>query len=392
VLNLGGSPFVHACCPNSAENTFVGVHAGNFTADATNSTGGIGNNTAVGQYALAELTSGWANTANGYAALFLNTTGWGNTVSGVTAGYNTTGSLNTAEGFDALFSNTTGSSNTAIGASAGQSILSGSSNILVGAYAGGNLSSSESSNILIGSSGVAGDSDTIRIGGVIGATYIAGIRGTTTNNSDAIPVVIDSNGQLGTVSSSRRYKEDIHDMGDASHGLLRLRPVTFHYKKPYADGSKPIQYGLIAEEVAEVYPDLVVRGKDGQVETVQYYKLDAMLLNELQRLAEASAGDRQHIADLTKHQAEQTKTLAADRAEMELLKSQIVEQQKQIRASKRNRDGELPELVQLRAEVKSLAAAVSLNHATVVGASVSGPRTPVFPSRTSLKLGIVTRR
>jgi hypothetical protein len=97
-------------------------------------------------------------------------------------------------------------------------------------------------------------------------------------------VMIDSNGQLGTVSSSRRFKEDIQDMGQASSNLLRLRPVTFRYKRPYADGSKPIEYGLIAEEVAEVYPDLVVRGKDGQVETVQYQKLTPMLLNELQKL------------------------------------------------------------------------------------------------------------
>src|SRR5207253_7188545 len=100
-----------------------------------------------------------------------------------------------------------------------------------------------------------------------------------------IPVVIDSAGQLRTVSSSRRFKEDIQDMGEASSGLLHLRPVTFRYKKPYADGSKPIQYGLIAEEVAEVYPDLVARSADGQIETVKYQVLDSMLLNEIQRQA-----------------------------------------------------------------------------------------------------------
>src|ERR1700736_1971536 len=100
---------------------------------------------------------------------------------------------------------------------------------------------------------------------------------------DAVTVVIDSNGQLGTVNSSRRYKEDLRDMGGASSSLLRLRPVTYRYKQPYADGSKPLDYGLIAEEVAEVYPDLIVRGKDGQVETVQYHKLTPMLLNEVQK-------------------------------------------------------------------------------------------------------------
>jgi hypothetical protein len=85
------------------------------------------------------------------------------------------------------------------------------------------------------------------------------------------------------MSSSRRFKEDIQDMNDASSGLLRLRPVTYRYQKAYEDGSKPLDYGLIAEEVAEVYPDLVVRGKDGQIETVQYHKLVPMLLNELQK-------------------------------------------------------------------------------------------------------------
>jgi len=154
------------------------------------------------------------------------------------------------------------------------------------------------------------------------ATYIAGISGVTTSLNNAVSVLIDSNGNLGTISSSRRYKEDIHDMGAASNGLLRLRPVTFRYKKPYADGSKPIQYGLVAEEVADVYPDLVVRGKDGEVETVQYYKLDAMLLNEIQKLA------KEHTAD----QAEMQKlgeAHAADQAENAKLESQVAEQRKQ---------------------------------------------------------------
>jgi hypothetical protein len=96
--------------------------------------------------------------------------------------------------------------------------------------------------------------------------------------------MIDSNGQLGTISSSRRFKEDIQDMGEASRGLMRLRPVTFRYQKPFADGTKPIQYGLIAEEVEEIYPDLVARSADGQIETVKYQVLDSMLLNEVQRL------------------------------------------------------------------------------------------------------------
>jgi hypothetical protein len=111
-------------------------------------------------------------------------------------------------------------------------------------------------------------------------------------------VVIDSAGQLGTVSSSRRFKEDIQAMGDVSNGLMHLRPVTFRYQKPFADGSKPIQYGLIAEEVAEVYPDLVAHSADGQIETVKYQVLDSMLLNELQRVSKENQALQKHISRL----------------------------------------------------------------------------------------------
>jgi len=133
--------------------------------------------------------------------------------------------------------------------------------------------------------GVSADSGTIRIGtsGTQTSFFAAGIYGVSSGSSSAIPVLVDSSGQLVTVSSSRRFKEDIHDMGDASRDLMRLRPVTFRYQKPLADGSQPVQYGLIAEEVAEVYPDLVAYSADGQIETVKYQLLDPMLLNEVQR-------------------------------------------------------------------------------------------------------------
>ena len=114
-----------------------------------------------------------------------------------------------------------------------------------------------------------------------------------TGVNNAVGVVIDANGQLGTVNSSRRFKEDIQDMRDSSSGLMRLRPVTFRYTQPYADGSRPVDYGLIAEEVAEVYPGLVVNGPDGQVETVQYHKLNAMLLNEVQKLERQAQSQHQ---------------------------------------------------------------------------------------------------
>ena len=149
-------------------------------------------------------------------------------------------------------------------------------------------------------------------------------------------MLVDSNGQLGTVLSSRRYKEDIHDMGAASDGLLRLRPVTFRYKKPYADGSKPIQYGLVAEEVADVYPDLVVRGKDGKVETVQYYKLDAMLLNEVQKLDKLHAADQAEIAHLQSQIAEQRKQGKEQQAAMSHLLSQVHSIQMTLEASSRS--------------------------------------------------------
>jgi len=128
--------------------------------------------------------------------------------------------------------------------------------------------------------------------------FLSGVNGTTTGQNNAVPLLIDSNGQIGTISSSRRYKEDIQDMADTSRNLMRLRPVTFRYKKPFADGSKPIQYGLIAEEVAEVYPDLVARGADGQIETVKYQLLPTMLLNEVQRQEHVIAEQQREIDEL----------------------------------------------------------------------------------------------
>ena len=125
----------------------------------------------------------------------------------------------------------------------------------------------------------------MRLGGPQTNTYIAGLYTQATNNSaTSVPVYIDNTGKLGTVQSSQRYKDDIRDMDESSRRLFDLRPVTFHYKQAAPDGAKPLEYGLIAEEVAKVYPDLVVHGKDGQVETVQYQKLTPMLLNEVQRL------------------------------------------------------------------------------------------------------------
>jgi len=146
--------------------------------------------------------------------------------------------------------------------------------------------------------------------------FVAPVRGVTTGNNDAVPVVIDSNGQLGTVSSSRRFKEDIQDMGDTSSGLLRLRPVTFRYKQPFVDGSKPVQYGLVAEEVAEVYPDLVAHSADGQIETVKYQVLDSMLLNELQK-------EHQQVQQQTEKISLQTEELSLQTEEIRSLQTRL---------------------------------------------------------------------
>jgi len=182
-----------------------------------------------------------------------------------------------------LASNTTGGGNTAVGVNALQH-STGSFNLALGQNAGLFLQNGDT-NVLIANAGVTSESNTTRIGteGNQTRTFISGIQGVKTGNSDAVAVVIDSNGQLGTINSSARYKEDIQDMGDASSRVLDLRPVTYRYKEPYADGSKPIDYGLIAEEVAKVFPDLVVRNAKGEIETVQYQKLTPMLLNELQK-------------------------------------------------------------------------------------------------------------
>jgi hypothetical protein len=242
-------------------------------------------NTALGVAAVSHISSGTEDTGIGYEALAANTTGIQNSALGYLAlANNTTGNSNTAVGMGALGKSTSGSSNTVVGLSALQNLLTGSGNIAIGATAGNSAPSTVNDSIYIGSVGASTDSDVIRIGtqGTQTAFYAAGIHGVTTGTA-AIEVFVDASGQLGTKSSSIRFKEDVHDMADASDGLLQLRPVTYRYKQPYADGSKPVDYGLIAEEVAQVYPDLVARNANGQIEAVQYSKLTPMLLNEVQK-------------------------------------------------------------------------------------------------------------
>lgn len=197
---------------------------------------------------------------------------------------NTTASNNTAFGNFSLQATTTGAANTAMGLSALSSQTTGNNNLALGYRAGTNQTTG-SYNIYLANDGVAAEGYTTRIGSSQTAAYIAGMYAqSTADAASSVTVYVDKNGKLGTLMSSQRYKENIQDMGNASERILNLRPVTYFYKQAATDGSKPLEYGLIAEEVAKVYPDLVVHGKEGQIETVQYHKLIPMLLNELQRL------------------------------------------------------------------------------------------------------------
>ncbi len=305
-VRKNGALFLHSRGGTEANNTSIGLFAleansftlayggfqntavGSFALQA-NTTGlpagqqGGFQNAAVGSYALKSNTTGLANTALGAETLVLNTSGLRNTALGSAALHqNRTGSENTFVGFEAGEASVSSSGNTGIGTGSLGNFSTGDSNIAIGANAGTNLLSG-SSNIHIGNGGVPAESSTIRIGtgGTHTRTFAAGIRGITTGAADAIPVMIDTNGQLGTVSSSRRFKEDIENMDESSSALMRLRPVTFRYKQHGTEA--PREYGLIAEEVSEVFPELVVRSADGRIETVQYHKINAMLLNEVQK-------------------------------------------------------------------------------------------------------------
>ena len=240
-------------------------------------------NTANGAYALLHNTtinriSGMFNTATGYAALNQNTTGSNNTASGYQALFsNTAGIQNVAIGLNALYSNTGGNSNTANGVSALYRNTTGSNNIAIGTSAGSNLTTG-SNNIDIGNSGVGGESSTIRIGtvGTHTKAFVAGISGSAIAGT---AVVVNSNGRLGVAASSARFKDEIKPMDKASEAILALKPVTFHYKKELDPEGIP-QFGLIAEEVDKVAPDVVARDADGKVYTVRYEAVNAMLLNE----------------------------------------------------------------------------------------------------------------
>lgn len=250
-----------ALLANTADaNTAVG--AGALLSNATG-----GPNTAMGAFALFSNTEGRYNTAAGQEALFMNTTGSANTALGDSVlSTVTTGSNNTAVGTAALL-NATGNDNTAAGVAA-LSNTSGDRNTALGLQAGGAVVTA--SNVICIGSDISGAD-------VSDTCFIGSIRGVTTINNDAVPVLIDSNNQLGTASSSRRFKTDIKPIGEASECLLQLKPVSFRYK---AHKDSTPQFGLIAEDVAEINPALVVHDRNGDIYTVRYDAVNAMLLNE----------------------------------------------------------------------------------------------------------------
>jgi trimeric autotransporter adhesin len=271
------------------DNTAIGFDAlfSNTTGSANTATGWTAlqnntagfNNTANGSNSLARNTTGINNTATGEGALFLNTTGSQNTADGVFAlGNNIDASQNTATGFSALTFNTTGASNTSVGYNSLSNNTTGSNNIALGASAGINLTTGNF-NIDISNFGVAGESRTIRIGttGTQTRTFIAGISGATV--PEGVGVIVGPNGKLGTVVSSLRFKDKIQPMDKVSEAILALRPVTFRYKHELDPNGIP-QFGLVAEDVEKVNPDLVARDEQGKPYTVRYEAVNAMLLNE----------------------------------------------------------------------------------------------------------------
>ena len=274
-------------CDSSLFNAFLGDDA------LSSNTSGTGNtaigwrslfsntdasfNTGVGGGALT-LNTGDSNTAVGTAALLLNTGGSQNVAVGTDAlVFNDSGSENAAVGFFALFENTAGGVNTAIGPEALSNNTTGFNNIALG-FAAGDLLTTGDDNIDIGNEGVADEAGTVRIGtdGTQTRTFIAGISGVVVSGTG---VVVNASGQLGVAASSARFKEEIKPMDKASEAILALKPVTFRYKHELDPAGIP-QFGLVAEQVEKVNPDLVARDEQGKPYTVRYEAVNAMLLNE----------------------------------------------------------------------------------------------------------------
>jgi hypothetical protein len=270
-------------------------------------------NTAIGFLALRANTTGSFNTATGYIALNLNN-GNTNTANGAFAlQINQTGSSNTAIGYAALNNNTGGSGNTATGYRALIN-TTGRHNIALGSRAGSHIGEGEN-NICIGNEGDRADSNTTRIGtqAIQTATFIAGISGTTV--AEGVTVVVDTNGQLGTLTSSERFKEEVKPMDKTSEAILALKPVTFRYKHELDPNGIP-QFGLVAEDVAKINPDLVARDENGKPYTVRYEAVNAMLLNEFLKEHRKVEQQRKDFEAALAQQQKQIDALTAGLQEM----------------------------------------------------------------------------
>jgi len=286
------------------QNTAIG--AGALLSD----TNGV-KNTANGAFALFNNTTGNSNTANGVAALFSNTTGFNNTAIGYNALLsNTTAGDNAAIGTTALFSNTTGEFNIAIGSQALRDNVAGDSNTAIGDSAGFNITGSGNVCIGAGVNGVAGESNITRIRNVYGS--VATER----------PVYVTSDNRIGTLASSRRYKEQIAPMEKASEAIHSLSPVSFRYKKE-VDPARSLCFGLIAEEVAEVNPNLVTLDCEGKPETVRYEAINAMLLNEFLKEHQAFVEERRKVEKLEATVSRQQKQIEVLAAGLEKVSNQI---------------------------------------------------------------------
>jgi trimeric autotransporter adhesin len=307
-VTLRGGTGCNPVVSDNLFNTAMGTNAFNPTT-----TGYI--NTASGVSALRSNTTGAYNTASGNYALASNTTGNQNTASGSSAlSSNTTGNNLTAIGYEALNSNTTGLYSTALGFQALNNSVAGLANIGVGPLAGKNIVQGQL-NIDIGSWGTVDESNTIRIGlpQYHLKTYVAGIASTQLTGAQ---VVVTANGQLGVLASSERYKTDITSLRSSIGKLAMLRPVSFHLK---TEPNGAIQYGLIAEEVDKVYPELVIRDNDGKIQGVRYDEVAPILLNEVQALS------RQHEVDTLIRDAQSAKIAVLEQkvAEVGDLKQQL---------------------------------------------------------------------
>ena len=300
-----------------AENTATGAGALGF-----NSTAGSPHNTASGSGALQNNTTGSDNTAIGFAALSQNTTANSNTATGSSAlGFNTTGYRNTAIGNAALFRNLTGHGNTGIGYQA-LSQNNGSNNIGLGFNAGSNLTDG-SGNVCIGYNvlGVSGESNTTRISNIYSSV------------ASARPVYINSDNKIGTLVSSRRFKEEIKPMDKASEAILGLKPVTFHYKKEIEPNSA-LMFGLIAEDVEKVDPDLVTRNDKDEAETVRYDAVNAMVLNEFLK-------EHRKVEEQGRRTEERGRTIAQQEAEIRALAAQLQKLSDELAAASPSHGGGL---------------------------------------------------